>query len=204
MSPDHLTSDRVYRTMKSDILSGSLNGRVNLPALVLRYASSATPIRESLLRLVGERLVDLHPRGGFGVRGLSRHSIDDLYQSNLRLVTLGVAWAISLGRNSVSFEAEPAGRLPFPTDDLFLSLAGSTASDTYVHLMGSMNDRMHNVRLAECAAGIATQEEFDELCNALRTMVAKSTSRIVARYHKIRLQRVADIHHALSIIPIEI
>lgn len=55
MTLDRQTSERVYRALKADLLTGALAaGRINISALALRHGASATPVREALMRLVGE------------------------------------------------------------------------------------------------------------------------------------------------------
>lgn len=75
MRRDHKLSERVYLELKRDLLAGNLPiSRLPISHLALRYHASATPIREALLRLVGEGLVALNPAGGFALPRLSELS----------------------------------------------------------------------------------------------------------------------------------
>ncbi len=60
MSADHGLSQRAYTSLKLDLIEGRIaSGRINIGQLADRYGMSATPVREAMLRLVGEALLDM-------------------------------------------------------------------------------------------------------------------------------------------------
>jgi len=73
--------DRIYRTLKRDLLHGTLApGTLLLEAtLAERYRVSKTPVREALALLQKDRLVEVVPRRGYFVGKLSLKDIQDIY-----------------------------------------------------------------------------------------------------------------------------
>jgi DNA-binding GntR family transcriptional regulator len=83
--------DRVYQTLRREILTLELSPRVLLveTALARRFGVSKTPIREALAILQRDGLVEALPRKGYLVTPITVHDVDDLFE--LRVALEGMA-----------------------------------------------------------------------------------------------------------------
>ena len=74
-------SERVYRGLRDQILSGALvaNARLVEVQLASQFAVSRTPVREALKRLAAEGLVSADPLRGMVVRDVDSAEIEDIY-----------------------------------------------------------------------------------------------------------------------------
>src|SRR5689334_15640257 len=75
-------SDEVAGFLRDRIMSGELRPgeRVRLEDIAEQLGVSITPVREALLTLRGEDMVELEPRRGYVVAPLSRQDIVDVFQ----------------------------------------------------------------------------------------------------------------------------
>ncbi|QUQ66422.1 GntR family transcriptional regulator [Kutzneria sp. CA-103260] len=75
-------SDEVAAHLREAIMSGVLRpGQfVRLDAVAAELGVSVTPVREALLALRGEDMVELEPRRGFVVSPLSRRDVEDMFR----------------------------------------------------------------------------------------------------------------------------
>ena len=79
--------DRVYSELKSRVLTGdfAFDARLAETSLAAEFDVSRTPIREALLRLWSEGLVDRHPEGGFRPVLPDAEAVRDLYDVRIGL-----------------------------------------------------------------------------------------------------------------------
>ena len=70
----------IVRTLQAAVVSGELRPGVlySAPTLALRFGVSATPVREAMLDLVKEGLVETVPNKGFRVCELSDRELDEI------------------------------------------------------------------------------------------------------------------------------
>ena len=96
---------RVLTQLRADILDCQLlpNERLRLEALRERYQVGWSPIREALMRLEAEGLVQLEQNKGFRVASVSRDSLLDLMRSRIELESIALRW--SLANGGVEWEA---------------------------------------------------------------------------------------------------
>jgi len=91
-------SDEVAAHLREAIMSGALRpGQfVRLDAVAAELGVSVTPVREALLALRGEDMVELEPRRGFVVSPLSRRDVKDMFglQAELAAQLIGRATAL--------------------------------------------------------------------------------------------------------------
>jgi DNA-binding GntR family transcriptional regulator len=75
-------SDEVAAALRARIMSGELRpgARVRLEEVAAQLGVSITPVREALLTLRGEDMVELEPRKGYVVSPLSKQDVHDLFQ----------------------------------------------------------------------------------------------------------------------------
>src|SRR5690349_9685038 len=77
-----MAAPRVRDLLEEAILEGGLKPgeRLGAEALAQRFGTSRTPIREALLQLEAQGLVDVEPNRGAVVRSFDRDDLFDLYQ----------------------------------------------------------------------------------------------------------------------------
>ena len=75
-------SDEVATALRERIMSGELRpgARIRLEEVAAQLGVSITPVREALLTLRGEDMVELQPRKGYVVAPLSKQDIADVFQ----------------------------------------------------------------------------------------------------------------------------
>jgi GntR family carbon starvation induced transcriptional regulator len=95
-------SEQLERALRIDILEGILQPGQRLRAneLAERYGVSATPLREALQRLAGEKLVSLDARLGATVAPISRRDVRDIYELLQLLDGLALERSIAHGDES--------------------------------------------------------------------------------------------------------
>src|SRR5579863_7262019 len=91
--------------LRSDIIACRLmpNERLRFEALRERYRMGVSPLREALMRLEAEGLVQLEQNKGFRVSEVSRENLLDLMQSRIEIETIALRW--SLEKGGVDWEA---------------------------------------------------------------------------------------------------
>lgn len=74
--------DEITQTLRAAVISGGLRPGVvySAPSLAAQFGVSATPVREAMLDLAKEGLIDVVRNKGFRVTGLSEKDLDDLCQ----------------------------------------------------------------------------------------------------------------------------
>lgn len=77
-----LLRDKIYAEIKADILSCDLNpgSKLHEQALAEKYGVSKSPVRDALLRLENEGLVEVSPRKGYNVSSISMVDSLELYE----------------------------------------------------------------------------------------------------------------------------
>lgn len=91
--------------LRSDIVTCQLmpNERLRVEALRERYGMGTSPIREALMRLEAEGLVELEQNKGFRVSEVSRRNLLDLMRTRVEIETIALRW--SLEKGGVEWEA---------------------------------------------------------------------------------------------------
>ena len=91
--------------LRSDIIACRLmpNERLRVEALRERYGMGTSPIREALMRLEAEGLVELEQNKGFRVSEVSRENLLDLMRTRIEIESIALRW--SLEKGGVEWEA---------------------------------------------------------------------------------------------------
>lgn len=91
--------------LRSDIIACRLmpNERLRVETLRERYGMGTSPIREALMRLEAEGLVELEQNKGFRVSEVSQENLLDLMRTRIEIETVALRW--SLERGGVDWEA---------------------------------------------------------------------------------------------------
>ncbi|QRP49099.1 GntR family transcriptional regulator [Amycolatopsis sp. FDAARGOS 1241] len=79
--PGERLSPRVAKQVRDLIMSGAVRGgeRLRTEHLAEQLGVSATPVREALMSLTGEGMVEFRPGRGFSVVPVTRQDVTDLY-----------------------------------------------------------------------------------------------------------------------------
>jgi GntR family carbon starvation induced transcriptional regulator len=99
----------VFRRIRAEILSCRLmpNERLRMEALRERYSVGGSPIREALMRLEAEGLVELEQNKGFRVSPVSQEQLIDVMRMRREIEALALRWSIEKG--DVEWEANLLG-----------------------------------------------------------------------------------------------
>ena len=102
--PDYFDSDGflplrdvVFNTLRDEILYGKLKAGERLMEIAIseRLGVSRTPVREAIRRLEQEGLVDMYPRRGAQVKGITEKALADALEARKTLETFTVNAACS-------------------------------------------------------------------------------------------------------------
>ena len=91
-----LMRDSVFGRIRADILACALTpGRIlQEKDLAARYAVSKSPVRDALLRLQEQGLIEVMPRKGYRVLPISLSDARDLYETRILLEKASIKRAI--------------------------------------------------------------------------------------------------------------
>ena len=98
-----------FRRIRADIINCRLmpNERLRVEALRERYSVGGSPIREALMRLEAEGLVELEQNKGFRVSSVSPEQLIDVMRVRREIEALALRWSIEKG--DVEWEANLLG-----------------------------------------------------------------------------------------------
>jgi GntR family carbon starvation induced transcriptional regulator len=107
-APQTLQASALSR-LRADIIACRLmpNERLRVEALRERYGMSISPLREALMRLEAEGLVELEQNKGFRVSEVSHENLLDLMRSRIEIESIALRW--SLEKGGVAWEADLLG-----------------------------------------------------------------------------------------------
>ncbi len=122
---------RVRDLLEEAILEGELKPgeRLRAEALAQRFGTSRTPIREALLQLEGQGLVEVEPNRGAVVRAFDRDDLLDLYEVRALLEPAAAALAATRATDAADGRAATA-RATSPTTRRSSSRSTATSSFT--------------------------------------------------------------------------
>lgn len=194
------TAERIHDAVKRRILTGAYRPgeRIEMAALAQSLDSSVTPVRDALHLLVGERLVETRIGDGFHLPQLDTPALGDLYAWNANLLLQALrTWdtadipAPECVRRSDDADAAVA------TAALFANIAAQTGNVEYEREIGSLNDRLHRVRIAEATLIRDWREEIGSLRAAFDQSDVVKLRRAIVAYHRRRRRKVTEIIRAL-------
>lgn len=198
MSADHRLSERAYTSLKLDLIEGRLApGRVNIGQLADQYGMSATPIREAMLRLVGEALLEMPAAGGFEIPVLDETAVRHLYVLSQYVMLTAASCRSSLLAVHDFNEQGISGAAP-PIERLFDSLAKATQNALLMFFVQNLNDRMRRIRRAEEGKLSGLHREFVALLGQIEHGNRQSIRRSVVAYHRRRIRNLPEIISGLA------
>ncbi|MGW2772345.1 GntR family transcriptional regulator [Streptomyces olivaceoviridis] len=192
--------ERVADALRAALIAGELRpGEVySAPSLAARFGVSATPVREAMLDLAKEGLVDTVPNKGFRVTAVSDRQLDE-YTHVRALIEIPTVVDLARTADRVSLEAlRPAAR-EIVTAAVAGDLIAYVEADTRFHLgLLALAGNAHLVEvvadlrkrsrlygltaLVEAGRLLASAEEHLELLDALLERDEKAVHAIMARH----------------------
>ena len=161
--PPSRQRDRVYGQIKSGLLSGDFpfDARLGEVTLAKELEASRTPVREALLRLWSEGLVERHPDGGFRPVLPDATIIHDLYDVRVALEQYALTrplrdgiphdrdlleqihgeWSALAGEEHV-----PDPEFVLLDESFHIGLAESSGNPALVEMLQGVNERIRIVR----------------------------------------------------------
>ncbi|KUO15654.1 GntR family transcriptional regulator [Streptomyces dysideae] len=192
--------ERVADALRAALIAGELRpGEVySAPTLAARFGVSATPVREAMLDLAKEGLVDTVPNKGFRVTAVSEKQLDE-YTHIRALIEIPTVVALARTADPVSLEAlRPAAReivqaavsadlIAYVEADtrFHLGLLALAGNAHLVEVVGDLRKRSRLyglTALAEAGRLLASAEEHLELLDALTARDEKAVHEVMTRH----------------------
>jgi GntR family carbon starvation induced transcriptional regulator len=153
-----LRASELFEQLRADILRCRLKpgARLLFKDLAKSYGSGISQLRETLMRLVADGLVDLESHKGFRVAPVSREELQDIIRMRCELEELAIRSAIEKG--DLRWEANIMARF-HEVSNLPIFDAGGTLSDEW----DRANNAFHEALYAACGSKILIT-----FCNQLR------------------------------------
>lgn len=193
--------EEITETLRAAVISGELRPGVvySAPSLAGQFGVSATPVREAMLDLANEGLVDIVRNKGFRVTELSEEDLDELSELRAlievptvrRIVAAGVPRDVLDELRTLAAEIEAAAArgdlIAHVTADLefhllLLSQAGNRHLVEIVRALRARS-RLYGLRaLADRGALVPTAHEHAELLDLLAAGDAAGAEELMRRH----------------------
>jgi DNA-binding GntR family transcriptional regulator len=192
--------ERVADALRAALIAGELRpGEVySAPTLAARFGVSATPVREAMLDLSKEGLVDTVPNKGFRVTAVSEEQLDE-YTHVRALIEIPTVVDLATTADAVSLEAlRPAAReivqaavagdlIAYVEADtrFHLGLLALAGNAHLVEVVGDLRKRSRLYGLTvllEAGRLLASAEEHLELLDALLARDADAVREVMTRH----------------------
>ena len=197
MSPAHVL-DPTSEAIKRRLLRGDWAGgsRLDSTRIAEALGVSVTPVRDSLYRLAGEKMVDFTHGEGFHVHRLSETELRDMLELNLVLLLAAIATGRAPGGETnatISDDADPAAVL-------FAAVGRRSGNAELAAAIAALNDRLQPARRLDADILEEVASELAELRAALAGEMHPigSARAIVLRYHERRAREAATYARRLA------
>lgn len=177
--------------------------------LTEEYTVSATPVREALIRLASEQLIDDVPKAGFFQKALSESEISELFELQQMVLERSLQ-TIDCGERTFGILKPPdlcssisraPERLPEAfarvTSELFTHLTRQSGKTNFIHLIGNINDRTHYIRKKDFELFGDKGDVLNGLCESYRQKDFPALGGGLGAYFRQRLDRLPDLLRAL-------
>jgi hypothetical protein len=203
--PPFARRDRVYREIKSAIISSEYRMAEKLEATRLAHLhnASVTPVREALFRLMGEGLVQGAAVGGFQVQTLTQNGLKDMYIFNRDMLLMSLSQR-SRETHTIVSKSGLLGDIYIAamhdrTRRLFSAIFAFSASMKAQAVGEHLNDCLAGVRAIEPMILNRVEEELLEMVGHIQTENFTALRNAVRAYHQRRLAKTAQIFAELAV-----
>jgi len=205
MAPESVTQDRIYNAIKADYLDGLFRPgiRIDLQSIADRHRASTTPVREAVHRMIGERLVEPHPDGGFRIVTIDTVRLAHLYawQCQQTLAALHQLHGQALARALAPFRQTIVSPEPIRQveriDLIFQRIANETGNLELIDQVVLANERLRYPRLAETGLFPNIVRELETLTRNGNTAGISNVRRRISAYHDRRILHATEIAGAV-------
>lgn len=191
MSPARVI-EPTYRTIKERLIEGAWppGQRLETGRLAEDLFVSATPVRDSLNRLVGERLIDFRPGEGYSVPRLTEGRLRDLLGLSATLLDFAILTAPRpAGGAKVALRAGDHAAILASLCNVIAARSDNTALCETVR---GLNDRLHVARRLEPRVFPGAEAEVEALVHQACDN-GPALRRSLAAYHAGRRKAVGRI-----------
>ena len=196
MSPAHVF-EPTYEAIKRRLMTGewSCGTRIEANRLADDLGVSVTPVRDSLYRLNGERMVDFRPGDGFHVHRLAETEFRDLLELHLILLLAALATAPKGPAASVAADQPYPDRIA----DLFLAIAERSSNNEIVASNAAIGDRLQLSRHFDAMMLADVEGEFNLIEAAVADAEPQAQVRnLLLGYHERRAHAAASYARTLA------
>jgi DNA-binding GntR family transcriptional regulator len=196
MSPAHVF-EPTYEAIKRRLVTGewASGTRIEATRLADDLGVSVTPVRDSLYRLNGERMVDFMPGEGFHVHRLAETEFRDLLEMHLILLLAALATAKKGLATPVPADQAGTDRIA----DLFLAIAERSANSEIVASIAAMGDRLQLSRQFDAMILPDVEAEFHMIEAAVAGAEPQAQVRnLLLGYHARRAHEAASYARMLA------
>lgn len=189
MSPAHVF-EPTYEAVKRRLMTGAwpAGARIEAARVADELGVSLTPVRDSLFRLDGERMVDFRPGEGFHVHRLTETEFRDLLELHLVLLLAAIATAPNAAAAPVSADQPYPDRIA----DLFLAIAERTSNGEIVASIAAIGDRLQFSRHFDAAILGDVESEYRRIETAVADAEPQAAVRnLLLGYHERRANEAA-------------
>ena len=204
MAPEPITADYIYRRIRREIVGGAFapGTMLKLSRLTDQFGASATPVRDALNRLVGERVVVLLPGGGFRVRPLDADRLAELYRWHGYLIRIALDRTLPksarAGLGAFEHEALEPGQVAAASERLFGILASVPQNEELEQAVAAASRALARARALEHRLLPDVVGEFSQLLATIEGEQIGAARRAMARYHRARAQSSLTIHNIIE------
>ena len=189
MSPAHVF-EPTYEAVKRRLMTGvwPAGARIEAARVADELGVSLTPVRDSLFRLDGERMVDFRPGEGFHVHRLTETEFRDLLELHQVLLLAAIAAAPTAAAAPVSADQPYPDRIA----DLFLAIAERTSNGEIVASIAAIGDRLQFSRHFDAAILGDVESEYRRIETAVADAEPQAAVRnLLLGYHERRAHEAA-------------
>lgn len=173
--------DRIAQQLRDQILSGVLpnNSKIGIDELAAQFGSSRTPVREALIELSHQGLVEIVPRRGATVTGMSVDTVRDNFNVFGGLSGLAAEWT------TMRADAEVTARLRAIIDE--------AGPDMTPEALIENNWRLHREINRNCGS-----DRLIALIGQLSSTMPASYFNLIPEQVQISLREHADLVNAIA------
>jgi DNA-binding FadR family transcriptional regulator len=196
MSPAHVF-EPTYEAIKRRLTTGewASGTRIEAAPLADDLGVSVTPVRDSLFRLNGERMVDFAAGEGFHVHRLTETEFRDLLELHLILLLAALATAPNGPAASVATDQPYPDRIA----DLFLAIAARSSNGEIVACIAAIGDRLQLSRHFDATILADVEAEYRMIEAAVADAEPQAKMRnLLLRYHERRAHEAATYARTLA------
>lgn len=209
--PGEVIGNGVYERVKARVIAHDLpvGKRILIEPLADQLFVSSTPVREALIRLSAEQVIQGVPKSGFFIKEISETEIRDLYT----LQHLLLDWSLTAIRNDDGKpgmlkppnlladlhdkENIPSSTAVQLTNALFTHIARQTGNTDIISIIANINDRTHYAREKDFAVFEDTTDAAIQLCKLYYQKAFDALRKDLRAYFHEKTCRLPDLLRSL-------